>query len=174
MRTILLVTVLSLLSAGAAQAASIEFNQTGWSSGATLSVSFSGQDSDGDGAVTHTELTSFNAIFDGLIGEPIAWTLSNIEPDGFVFADLDNYLFFSRNSNFSLVSTAFEGEALASVFDENLFPVDSTSTLPTGVPEPGGPLVAALALVGFAVVETSRRRRQLALAQRHLKPQPRV
>ena len=153
MRTILPFLIVCSLPLTAARAASIEFVQNGWSTGATLAVAFSGQDADGDHAISLSELNTFSAVWTTPSNVSTHWDLFNVEPDGFVFTDLDNYLFFTRNANFSLVSTAFEGEALASVFDASLFPVDSTVTPATATPEPVG-----LTLAGLAALALSRRR----------------
>ena len=51
MRTILPFLIVCSLPLTAARAASIEFVQNGWSTGATLAVAFSGQDADGDMAM---------------------------------------------------------------------------------------------------------------------------
>jgi hypothetical protein len=149
MRTILTLVVSCVLYSSAASAGMIQFVQEGWSTGATLNVVFDGTDVDGDGAILQSELTSFEATWTNPLGPATNWTLPNIEPDGFVFTDLDNYLFFTRNADFSLVGTAFEGEALASVFDAFLFPVDSTAIAPVAVPEPSGFAVAGLAALAL-------------------------
>lgn len=154
MRTLCYFLAACVLSSVTAEAASIHFIQNGWSTGATLDVAFSGQDSDGDGVIVRSELTSFNAVWGTSPSDATLWTISSIEPDGFLFGDFDNYLFFIRNDKFSLVSTAFEGEALASVFDEFLFPVDSSATTPTSVPEPVG-----LTAVGLGAIALWLRRR---------------
>jgi hypothetical protein len=155
----LLIKLTALLGlACAAPAATIQFEQEGWSSGAgPLRVSFAGQDSDANGSLIVEELVYFAANWNTAAGEQTAWYLTDIEPDGFVFTDLGNYLFFVRNTHYSLVSSAFEGEALSSVFDNLLFPVDSSSAPATGVPEPGTLwIVAAGSLATLA-----RRRRRL-------------
>ena len=154
MRTLLTFIVACAPFLTTASVASIQFVQSGWSTGATLTVAFSGQNADGDGAIFQSELAAFNVTWTTSLGDATNWTLPNIEPDGFVFTDLNNYLFFTRNAEFSLVSTAFEGEALASVFDASLFPVDSTVTPPTAVPEPAG-----LTVAGLAALAIWRRRR---------------
>jgi len=147
MRTVLNFLFVCGLSVTAASATSLQFVQDGWSTGAILSVVFTGEDTDGDGAITLPELTVFNAQW----GNTTNWNLPNIEPDGFFFTDLNNYLFFARNPNFSIVSTAFEGAALASVFDESLFPVDSSSNPSTATPEPGGLLLTGLAAIAIGL-----------------------
>lgn len=130
-----------------ADAASIQFAQSGWSTGATLNVTFTGQDANTDGVLTQSELITFSAFWSPFLGDAISWMLSDIQPEGFFFDDFDNYLVFTRNARFSFVSSAFDGEALASVFDSYLFPIDSTDASPTVVPEPSG-----LSLIGIAVL----------------------
>lgn len=151
------ITLLGLACAGS-NAATIQFEQEGWSSGGgPLRVSFSGQDTNSDGSLILEELLNFNAEWSKPGGDVTLWYLADIEPEGFAFTDLGNYLFFVRNADYSLVSSAFEGEALASVFDSLLFPVDSTSIPATGVPEPGT-LWMALAGSLLAVARHLRRR----------------
>lgn len=135
------------LTLAAANAAEIQFTQTGWSTGAILNVSFTGEDQNNDGSLVQTELTSFKADWESPLGvSTTTWRLADIQPDGFFFAGLGDYLLFAANTQFSLVSTAFEGEALASVFDALLFPVDSSATPATAAPEPEGLAVIALAV----------------------------
>ena len=141
----LLPTILILSSLGpAAKAQRFELIQDGWLSGARLDVRFTGSDSDRDGAITNWELMDFKAMWSSPSGELTSWALPDIPPDGFFFIDLDNYLLFATNSDFTIVSTAFEGEALASIFDSSLFPVDSTSTPPSATPEPLGTVAFGL------------------------------
>ncbi|MGH9631171.1 MAG: PEP-CTERM sorting domain-containing protein [Bryobacteraceae bacterium] len=139
-------------------AATIQFEQSGWPDGTgPLHVSFTGQDSDGDGALLLSELTDFSATWKTPAGTDTAWRLPDIEPEGFLFEDVGNYLFFTRNPEYSLVSSAFEGEALASVFDEFLFPVASSTSPASAVPEPGTGL---LLMVGIGAVLAGRRWRR--------------
>lgn len=135
---------LSLLTATASE---IQFTQDGWSTGAILNVSFSGLDQNNDGTIIQTELASFSADWTSPLTGSTRWSLDEIQPDGFFFTDLDNYLVFLTNADFSFIGTAFEGEALASVFDSFLFPVDSSATPAVATPEPGG-----LALITSAAV----------------------
>ena len=151
MRTILKLVFTCALSLAPMSASSIQFVQDGWETGAILSVAFSGEDTDADGAITLPELTAFSALWGTSPANSTSWTLLNIQPDGFIFADLGNYLFFATNPDFSIVSSAFEGEALASVFDSSLFPVDSSATPPSAVPEPTGLGAAGLLLIGVAL-----------------------
>jgi hypothetical protein len=150
MRTLLKFAIACALSSAPAWATSLQFVQDGWETGAILNVSFSGEDADGDGSITVSELTAFSALWGPEPPNTSTWNLPDIQPDGFFFTDLDNYLVFTSNQNFSLVATAFEGEALSSVFDEFLFPVDSSAATPSAVPEPGGLAVFGLVLIGAA------------------------
>jgi len=147
---------------GTASATSLSFVQDGWSTGAILTVAFSGEDANGDSAILLPELTALNASWISPLGISTNWNLSNIEPDSFVFIDPGNYLFFTTNPEFALVSTAFEGEALASVFDASLFLVDSTDAPATAVPEPAGLAVGGIAALAFL----RRRLTRLASARR--------
>lgn len=132
------------LTMAVSSAAEIQFTQDGWSTpGATLFVSFSGNDQDQDGVIAQAELTAFQAAWTSPLAGSTVWGLGEIQPDGFFFTDLNNYLFFLTNAEFSLIGTAFEGEALSSVFDAFLFPVDSSVT-PAAVPEPEGLAVIAV------------------------------
>lgn len=161
MHSLLTLVFTFVMSSAVLSASSIQFVQSGWSTGAELNVTFSGQDADNDGAITLPELSTFRATW-GVPNNETVWTLADIEPDGFLFADLDNHLFFTRNAEFSLVSTAFEGEVLSSVFDEFLFPVDSSTTPPAVVPEPAGLSVAGLALLVAGYFTRKRMRTQKA------------
>jgi hypothetical protein len=162
MHTVVTLIAACALSSAGASAASIQFVQNGWSTGAVLNVEFSGQDADTDGAIVLPELTEFSAVWTAPNGDSASWPLPDIEPGGFDFTDLGNYLIFTRNADFSLVSTAFEGEALSSVFDELLLPVDSTVMPATNVSEP-----SSLMVVGLVAIEIWRRtcRRRLGLSR---------
>ena len=130
-------------------ATSIEVQQGGWSTGGPLLIAFTGQDSNGDGGLLVNELTQFHATWKTPGGALTEWLLSDIEPDGFVFSDIGNYLFFARNPEYSLVNSAFEGEALATVFDAFLFPVDSTNAAAEAVPEPGTYLLTGIGTIAL-------------------------
>ena len=151
MRTIL--TIALALGALPCFADTIRFEQAGWTDAAgPLTVQFTGDDVDADGAITLAELAAFDAAWFTPSGMPTGWTLSDLEPDGFFFEDLGSYVFFGTNPQYSIVSVAFEGEALASVFDEFLFAVSDTVTPAAAVPEPGtfGLLGAAAAVLAGA------------------------
>ena len=158
MRPLLTLIFALTFSSDTATATSIHLNQGGWSSGGTLDVSFTGEDIDADGAIVQSELGAFHAAWETPLGDSTTWGLLDIEPEGFLFADPGNFLFFVRNPGYSLVSSAFEGEALASVFDEFLFPVDSTSTPPSAVPEPAG--LSTVGLLALSARALARRRRR--------------
>jgi surface antigen len=102
MPLLLTLVIACALSSATASANSIQFAQNGWSTGAILNVVFSGQDADEDGSILLSELTEFRATSTPSTGDPVSWNLPNIEPAGFVFTDLDNYLFLTSNQNFSL------------------------------------------------------------------------
>jgi hypothetical protein len=155
MRTLLTVAIAFGIWSCSAKAASIDLVQGGWSEGGPLVVSFTGEDGDSDGAIEQSELNAFNATWVTPLGELTTWKLPDIEPDGFLFIDLGDYLFFTRNEDYSLVNTSFEGEALASVFDQFLFPVSSTAASPTAVPEPYG-----LSAIGLAILSIAKWRRR--------------
>ena len=131
------------------QAASVELRQDGWAFGSPLSMSFHGEDKNLDGSVDRTELIRFEAIFELSPGDSTSWSLADIQPDGFFFTDPGNFVFFATNAEYSLVDAAFEGETLASVFDQNLFPVDETQSAVQVVPEPAGMAWLGLACIGL-------------------------
>jgi hypothetical protein len=143
-----------------ANAGLIQFEQDGWSLGGPLRVVFQGSDTDGDGTLVLTELSDFEAVWKTPdTGEVTSWRLPDIVLDGFFFTNLENYLFAVENTEFSLVNVAFEGEALASVFDESLFLVASTSSLPTPVPEPSTCWLLATGGIAVLVGKWWRHRR---------------
>ena len=148
MRTIL--TIALAFSALPSFADTIRFEQAGWTDSAgPLTIQFTGDDADADGAITLGELSAFDASWFTPSGASTGWTLSDLDDeDGFFFEDPGSYRFFAQNPQYSILSVAFEGEALASVFDEFLFPVSNTVTPATAVPEPGsfGLLAAAAAI----------------------------
>lgn len=154
-----LITTLFLLGAlpGTGGATSITFLQDGWSLGGPLLVSFTGNDDDRDGALAASELTEFTATWTTPVSTVTTWLKPNIEPDGFFFFGLDDYVFFVRNDDYSLVNTAFGGETIASVFDRFLFPVDSTTSSPSPVPEPS--TFGLLSVSGAAILAFVRRKR---------------
>lgn len=144
----LLLTV--MLVSSTAFSATVEFRQDGWGDGGgPLLVSFEGVDVDHDGGFVVGELTEFQAMWRTPEGTLTEWGLTEIESDGFLFSDLGNFLFFIRNPEYSMVNTAFEGEALATVFDSFLFPVSSTATPAEAVPEPA---TAALVCAALSVI----------------------
>lgn len=149
-------SMLLILLSASAYAASIEFQQEGWSIGGPLVISFTGTDTDLDGSLVADELKQFNAAWKTPGGALTKWGASEIEPGGFIFTDAGNFLLFIRNIDYSLVNTAFEGEFLATVFDSQLFPVDSTTGQAQVVPEPRG-----FGLLGAAIVLFSCRLRRV-------------
>ena len=138
------------------RAASIQFQQGGWSGSGPLYVSADGNDADNDGALFLTELTAFHAIWTTPDGTVTSWSLPDIESDGFTFFDFDDYVIFARNPMYSLTSTAFGGEWRTSVFDQLLFPVDSTVSAPSAIPEPGS---WSLFPIGAVAIVAARRLR---------------
>jgi hypothetical protein len=149
----------ALACSSLAGAATIQLTQEGWSSGGRLNFEFLGQDVNNDGAIDQLELSSFSASYESpVLGIQTSWGLNDIQPDSFLFTDLGNYLFFVVNPSYSLINTAFEGEALASIFDANLFPVDSTSTGPSEAPEPSSFVLLA---IGSAMLVLGSRRVRL-------------
>jgi len=143
-RTLCLAAILAAL----AHAGAIQFVQEGWSGGGRLNVRFDAADSNRDGVIEQLKLSLFDAVYTPPAGSNIAWGLGDIQPDAFFFADLDNFLIFAANPTYSLVDTAFEGAALATIFDSQLFPIDSTSAPAVAeAPEPAG-----LAIPGAIVV----------------------
>jgi hypothetical protein len=146
--------LLMLLPAFPCQAATIHLEQAGWPDGTPpLRISFTGQDADGDGTLVVHEITDFLADWSTPAGVETEWRFPDIEPDGFVFRNAGDYLFFTRNAEYSLVSTAFEGEALSSVFDRFLFPVASSTATASEVPEPQSAMLFA---AGLAVLAAAR------------------
>jgi hypothetical protein len=155
MRKLILLTTL-LSSSGFAT--SIDFQQGGWSLGSALRVSFTGIDNNFDGILINEELTRFRAVWETPSGTFTEWGLTHIEPAGFKFTDLGNFLLFTRNSEYSLVNTAFEGESFANVFDSQfLLPVDSTSSPAHAAPEPG--TFGLLATLGATLLIRKKLRR---------------
>lgn len=143
----LVLAVFAAVTQGAS-GASFDFLQEGWSEGGRLRLTFDGQDSNGDGSIEQGELNSFLATYTSQDDVPVVWSIGNIEPDGFFFSSVRDYLIFATNPDFSLVNTAFEGEALATVFDASLFPLDNTDALPASVPEPAGLIWIGMAVLG--------------------------
>ena len=157
-RTLCLAASLAAL----AHAGSIQFVQEGWSSGGRFTVRFDGADADRDGVIEQLELSLFDAVYTPPAGSNIAWGLVDIQPEAFFFTDLGNFLIFAANSSYSIVDTAFEGEALATIFDSQLFPVDSTSASATAAtaaaPEPAGLAIpGAILLLLLAARRRTRR-----------------
>lgn len=151
-----LLTVLCL--PGVSQGASLQLIQGGWAVGGPLQISFTGEDSDLDGWLEHSELSTFQAVYDLSDGNSNKWSIYDLEPDGFAFSDPDNFLIFASNAEYSLVDVAFEGEVLASVFDRNLFPVDETQAVPKVVPEPTGMVwVGITAMIGFMCLKNRKK-----------------
>jgi hypothetical protein len=130
-------------------AASMDLRQDGWAFGGPLTLSFNGEDENLDGSVDRTELVRFDAIFQLSPGHSTSWSLADIQPDGFFFTDPGNFVFFVTNAEYSLVDAAFEGETLASVFDQSLFFVDESQSAVQVVPEPAGLAWLGLVCIGL-------------------------
>ena len=155
-RTLCLAAFLAAL----AHAGSIQFVQEGWSSGGRFTVRFDGADANRDGVIEQLELSLFDAVYTPPAGSNIAWGLVDIQPDAFFFTDFGNFLIFAANPGYSVVDTAFEGEALATIFDSQLFPLDSTSAPAVAeAPEPAG-----LAIPGAMVLLLLAARRRVRRA----------
>ena len=134
-----------LFSAVASFGEPIRLIQKDWQFGGPFAVTFTGRDIDLDGWITHSELHDFHATYLLPDGSPTIWAFSDIQPDGFMFLDVGNFLIFVSNPDYSLVNVGFEGEVLGSVLDRFLFPLDETQGALTAVPEPNG-----MAMLGFA------------------------
>lgn len=141
------VVLVIVLFSGSLSAGSLELIQNGWQSGGPLTVSFSGQDVDLNGQIDLSELSSFQASYQLPGGGSTTWFLDDLQTDGFFFSDPGNFLFAATNANYILIDSGFQGQAIGSVADSFLFPVDQTTDLPTVVPEPGG-----LACVGSGLM----------------------
>lgn len=141
---------------GNAGAATIQLTQGGWESGGPLIVVFDAEDSNLDGQIDQSELSGFSANYALPQGGSTTWSTTDLQPNGFKFLSVGDYLLFATNPNYTLIDSGFEGEAHGSVIDSFLFPVDITEDLPTAVPEPAG-----LAYFGFAVIFAWRTRHYL-------------
>lgn len=137
---------------------SLQLTQDGWAFGGPLKLSFTGDDTNSDGWIEQAELSTFQAVYSLPAGGFTQWLLDDLEPDGFSFSDTGNFLIFARNPEYSLVDIGFEGEVLASVFDQFLFPFDETQTAPVPTPEPTGMALAGLIAIGGLLYRKTRQR----------------
>lgn len=146
---ILLFTIACCSLSGLTRAATIQITQGGWDRGGPLTVVLSGKDSNHNGAIDQSELTAFSAVYNLPQGGSTTWLLADLEPDGFMFSGIADYLMFATNASYTLLDSAFHGAVRGSVVDAFLFPIDVTGDLPTAVPEPSplGCFAAAVVLL---------------------------
>src|SRR4051794_21773891 len=133
MQKSLYLVALCWLAAGMAPAGTIQLEQGGWAYGGPLNVTFTGTDANGDGEIAQIELTAFKAVYTLSAGGSTTWMLGDMQPDGFVFSDFGNFLFFASNASYTLIDSALEGVVTGSVVNQFLFPVDITDAIPTAV-----------------------------------------
>lgn len=158
LQNLFLLTALCLFIPETSNGATLQFVQDGWTFGGPLELSFTGEDSDLDGWIEQSELTYFKAVYGLPEGSSTEWSIYDIEPDGFSFSDPGNFLIFARNDTYSLVDISFEGEVLASVFDQFLFPIDETQTAPVATPEPEGLICSGLLVITGLACRKSRQK----------------
>ena len=156
MTKLLRATIVLLVALPSAQAAAIQLQHHGWDQGGPLTISFSGTDLDGSDAIEQGELHTFLAEFVLPLGGTTVWTIADIRPDGFVFANADDFLISLWNGQYLLNDEAFGGDTLASVADMFFFPVAATGARATVVPEASP---AALTACGLAAIAYLVRRR---------------
>src|SRR5688572_15681965 len=111
MRTLLYTLISFVLWSASANATSVGFVQDGWSPGGPLTIAFSGNDTDANGTLEQLELSAFHARWITPLGDVMNWTRPDIEPDGFLFTDPENYLFFTRNPDFFSREHSVRGRA---------------------------------------------------------------
>lgn len=161
-KTILFTLLLCAVAIGGAslpaQGGPLTLKQDGWDTGGPLRITFEGEDLDDSGYVENYELTAFEAEFLFDDGRSTTWSITDLTELSFIFESPSDYLLFVSNSSYSLVDFSFEGEAVATVFDEFLFPVATTISSPQVVPEPSTFLLSALGLVAAAAVARQRSR----------------
>lgn len=132
-----------------AQAAAIQLQQHGWDQGGPLTISFSGTDLDSSGAIEQQELGTFQAEFVLPLGSTTVWMIADIQPDGFVFGNANDFLLSLWNGEYLLNDEAFGGQTLGSVADMFLFLVAATGADATVVPEASA---ATLTAFGIAAI----------------------
>lgn len=157
LKTLLLPAALCIGFPTMSYGTSLQLTQDGWAFGGPLTLSFTGQDSDLDGWIEQSELNTFQAVYGLPGGSSTEWHLHDLEPDGFFFSDPGNFLIFARNPEYSLVDIGFEGEVLASIFDQFLFPFDETQTAPVPTPEPNGMVFVGLTAMSGLVLRKRRK-----------------
>jgi hypothetical protein len=146
-RNVLLVVIAWCCLAQTVTAATIQLAQGGWESGGPLHLSFTGEDRDLDGWIEQHELSAFHAVYQLPEGGETTWLMSQIQSGGFRFFDTGNFLFFTANTDHTLVDSAFEGVVTAGIADRFLFPIDTTEAQPVIVPEPSGMILSGLAAI---------------------------
>lgn len=134
-----------------AAATTIQLTQGGWQLAGPLTVSFTGEDSNADGQIDLSELTSFDAAYRLPQGGTTTWAITDVFPDGFLYSSIEQYLFFAGNSGYILVDSAFPGVVIAAVIDTHLFPVDTTETAPVIVPEISTLALAVSGIIAFLI-----------------------
>ena len=151
MRTLTAVLFVFAILAGATTAGPLTLVQGGWTSGGPLTVSFDGVDGNLDGQIDQAELSAFNAVYQLPLGGSTAWALADLQPNGFLFMNPGDFLFFASNPEYTLIDSAFQGLVSGSVINAFLFPVGLTDQQPVVVPEPAGMAFLGLAVLAIAV-----------------------
>jgi hypothetical protein len=157
-KNLLLPLVACCWFASNAAGAPVQLTQGGWTFGGPLTLTFSGQDANHDGQIDQSELSAFEAAYLLPQGPVTVWSLNDLHPDGFLFADTGNYLFFATNDAYTLLDSSFQGLVSASVVDSFLFPIDITDAAPVAVPEPVGFTALGLAAIAGLSWRTHRNR----------------
>ena len=150
-------TLLLLILAAAipASAATITLTQSGWDEGGPLTITFTGEDADANGAFELTELSAFQAAFElPASGGTKALTLADLFEGDFYFASTFDYFISAANEELALYTIAFPDEPPIAVFswDYGSAFAFTEEPLQSAVPEPaslmllGGPLATLFAV----------------------------
>lgn len=102
---------LLLAVTSAASAATIGFTQEGWSAGGSLRVDFTGSDADLDGAIALGELEAFTATWKAPDQQTVVWALADVQPDGFFYIEISNYVIFAANSKLFACKRGIRGRS---------------------------------------------------------------
>lgn len=148
----LLALLLSSVAQSAASAATIHLEQGGWHDGGRLTVRFSGEDVDANGAIDQMELSDFIATFFFAGGGSAALGLADLVSDGFSFASPSDYFIKAENAANSLYEIAGTGLTIGLFSDVDRSFESFTGDPLAPVPEPASGLLlgATLLLAGVA------------------------
>jgi hypothetical protein len=147
----------------AAEAASTQLYQHGWDVGGPLTITFIGDDLNGNGGIDTEELLAFSASFTLPGGSIAVFSQADLSSDGFFFGSTADYFIKADGPDYSLYEITSPGATIAFVSDSLGAPVSLTDAplqdSAAGVPEPGSVSLLSLPLIALVIAGRSTRPR---------------